>query len=85
MGIDENKHISRNKKSSSITPLITYKKNYTSTIIQPIMENKTTLNIKLVNDKRNQSRHTFLDDLFSNDYLRENEEEINKHLKKSYY
>ncbi len=48
------------------------------------MENKTTLNIKLVNDKRNQSRHTFLDDLFSNDYLRENEEEINKHLKKSY-
>jgi len=82
-GLDENKHISRNNKSSTITPSITSKKNYTSTVLQPIIENKSSLNLKLINIKRNQYRHSFLDDLFSNDYLKENEEEINKYLKKS--
>lgn len=82
LGLDERKPISRNQKSSTITPSVTSKKNYNSSNMQPIVGSRSTLNIKIVNENRNHFRHSFLDELFNNDYLKENEQEINKYLKK---
>lgn len=83
VGLEENNEMSRNLKSSSITPFVSTKRFSSTVNLQRRFENKTAINLKLVKERITNHQLCFIDELFNDDYLKENQEEINKYLKRN--